>query len=520
MKSPISFDEFDIMKPMKKMMRVFITTDVHGTLKSSSYSDFSDKQQGLGRYLTAIKEAREKGDILVLDNGDILQGSPLLTYFQKQVRQPHLMAQALNLIEVDFFNLGNHDFNYGLEILTQFLGDLKAPCLTSNIALNSIPLGQSKLITKNGLKIALIGACTDYIPHWEKPSNLTGISFIDPIAQVNAEVLRLRPQVDVVIVMYHGGLERDPLSGLPTEPLTGENVGYALTQIPGVDLLVTGHQHRSIITTINGTLVTQCAFNAQEYAQVDITVDPSLTMDAKLIRMKDHAEDPDMMALIQPFEDQTQIWLDQTVGHLSGYDFQIKDPFEARLHKHPLVSLINQVQLETSGAQLSGVSLFNDPTGFKPNVTTRDIVSTYVYPNTLIVKQINGKQLRTYLEKCAEYFTLDQGLIKVNPEYDAPKAQHFNYDMVDGIRYTLKIGNPIGQRVIELSYNDKPVLPEDLFSLVINNYRANGGGNFNMIVECPTLSEINTDMTDILSAYFESHPDVKLNHQNNIVIIP
>jgi len=302
--------------------------------------------------------------------------------------------------------------------------------------------------------------------------------------------------------------------------LTGENVGYALAKIEGIDLLVTGHQHRSIITTLNGTLVTQCAFNAQEFAQVDVHYDKTLTLEGRLIKMKDFEEDPEMIALIKPFEDQTQTWLDQTVGHLNTYDFVIRDPFEARLHKHPLVSLINQVQLETSGAQLSGVSLFNDPTGFKPEVTTRDIVSTYVYPNTLIVKQINGIRLKAYLEKCAEYFTLDHGLIKVNPEYDAPKAQHFNYDMVDGIRYTLKIGNPIGQRVIELTYQDRPVQDDDVFSLVINNYRANGGGNFNMIVECPTLSEINADMTDILSAYFESHPTVVLNHQNNILIIP
>jgi len=507
------------MKPMKKMMRVYITTDVHGTLKTSSYSDFSDKKQGLGRYLSAIQKARQNGDILVLDNGDILQGSPLLTYFQKEERKPHLMAQALNLIGVDFFNIGNHDFNYGKTILNQFLKDLNAPCLTSNITLNSVPLGQSQVITRQGLRIALIGACTDYIPHWEKPSHIAGMTFLDPIESVKSEVQRLRPQADLVIVMYHGGLERDPLSGLPTEPLTGENVGYALTQIPGIDLLVTGHQHRSIITTINGTLVTQCAFNAQEFAEVDITFDETLTLEGRLIKMKEFEEDPAMTKLIQPYEDQTQVWLDQTVGQLSGYDFMIRVPFKARLHKHPLVSLINQVQLETSGAQLSGVSLFNDPAGFKPEVTTRDIVSTYVYPNTLIVKQINGLQLKAYLEKCAEYFTLDHDRIIVNPEYDAPKAQHFNYDMVDGIFYTLKIGNPVGQRVIELTYEDKPILPDDVFSLVINNYRANGGGNFNMIVECPTLSEINLDMTDILSAYFESHPKVILNHQNNIVII-
>ena len=79
-------------------------------------------------------------------------------------------------------------------------------------------------------------------------------------------------------------------------------------------------------------------------------------------------------------------------------------------------------------------------------------MSTYVYPNTLVVKQISGDKLKAYLEKCAEYFIVDKGVIKVNPEYDSPKAQHFNYDMVDGISYTLKISNPIGQRVTALDY--------------------------------------------------------------------
>ena len=236
--------------------------------------------------------------------------------------------------------------------------------------------------------------------------------------------------------------------------------------------------------------------------------------------MKDYPQDQSILDLIEPWQNETEVWLDQPITILKDYDFKIRDPFEARLHKHPLVSLINMIQLETSGAQLSGTSLFNNPIGFNPNVTTRDIVSTYIYPNTLVVKQISGANLKAYLEQCADYFIVIDGEIKVNPEYDSPKAQHFNYDMVDGINYTLKISNPVGHRLIKLTYHDKPVSDDDLFSLVINNYRASGGGNFDMIASCSTLSEINTDMTEILSRYLESHPDLKLVHQNNIVIIP
>lgn len=507
------------MKTMKKTLNLYITTDVHGTLQTSSYSDHSDKFQGLARYASALKDARKTKDVLALDNGDILQGSPLLTYFQKTLRKPHLLAETMNLVGIDYFNLGNHDFNYGVPILNQFLQDLNAPCLTSNILQNGTPYGKSVLIDWQNHHIALIGCCTDYIPHWEKPSNIEGMIFLDPIAIITQEVSRLRSQADVVIVMYHGGFERDPLTGQPTEPFTGENVGYALAQIPGIDLLITGHQHRSIITTIKSTLVTQCAYNAQEFARVELSFDPALTLKADLVKMKEFPQDQAVLDLIQPWQDQTEAWLDQPITVLKDYDFRIHDAFDARLHKHPLVSLINKIQLDTSGAQLSGTSLFNDPAGFNANVTTRDIVSTYVYPNTLVVKQINGIKLNAYLEKCAEYFVIVNGEIRVNPEYDSPKSQHFNYDMVDGIDYTLKISNPVGQRVINLTFQNKPVCDDDLFSLVINNYRSSGGGNFDMIVSCPTLSEINRDMTDIMSVYLESHPDLKLAHQNNIKVI-
>jgi 2',3'-cyclic-nucleotide 2'-phosphodiesterase/3'-nucleotidase len=506
---------------MRKNLKIYITTDVHGTLQSRSYADFSDKKQGLARYASALKEIRNKNEVLVLDNGDLLQGSPLMTFFQKQLRMPHLMGQAFNLLNVNYFNLGNHDFNYGEPILSAFLNTLKAPCVSSNITLKGKPFGSSQIyISAQGLRIGIIGACTDYISHWERPQHIIDMEFLDPIKTIKSEIKKLRADVDFIIVMYHGGFERDLQSGLPSEPLTGENVGYELAHLDGIDLLVTGHQHRSISTKIANTNVTQCAYNASEFAAVEFSLeDDTKSITTQLVKMSSYPEDTEFLELIKPWEEQTQIWLDQAVGTLSGHDYLIKDPFQARLHKHPLVSLLNMIQLDASKAQLSGVSLFNEPAGFKPTVTTRDLVSTYVYPNTLVIKQITGERLKAYLEKCAEYFIVSDEAIKVNPSYDAPKSQHFNYDMVDGIDYTLKISNPIGQRVTQMTYLEKDIDPKDTFSLVINNYRANGGGNFDMIVACPTLSEINMDMTDIMAAYFEAHPQLSLTHQNNIRII-
>ena len=149
----------------------------------------------------------------------------------------------------------------------------------------------------------------------------------------------------------------------------------------------------------------------------------------------------------------------------------------------------------------------------------RDLVSTYIYPNTLVVKKIDGKSLRSYLEKNAEYFSVEDDQIIVNPSYAYPKAQHFNYDMIDGISYTLKISNPIGSRCIECLYEDKDVQDDDHFSLVINNYRAAGGGDFTMISSLETLHEIQIDMVDVLAQYFMDHPKVELKHTQNIKVI-
>lgn len=333
---------------------------------------------------------------------------------------------------------------------------------------------------------------------------------------VENQVALWRPLVDIVVVAYHGGLERDPLTGDPTEPLTGENDGYALAQIPGIDILITGHQHRSIATRINQAVVTQTAFNAQEFAKITLE-GPSIN-EAQLVKMGDYVPDPSVAMLVESWERQTQTWLDQPVGRLNGYDFRIRDKFDARVHKHPLISFINDIQRELTGAQLSGTSLFNEPVGFNPLVTTRDIVSTYIYPNTLVVKRITGRTLRAYLEQCAEYFTVIDGQLAINPTFDDPKPQHFNYDMVDGITYTLTISNPVGQRVTQLLYDGEPVQDEQRFTLVINNYRAAGGGNFAMIAESETVAEINTDFVELLIQYFQSHPDLTPEHRSNITI--
>ena len=495
-----------------KQNLIVCTSDVHGTLSAYSYLNGLLTSNGLSRYKSAITTIRNHNDIIVVDNGDSLQGSPLMTYALNNHVKPNPLATVFNDIDIDYVNLGNHDFNYGDEVLLHYLEDLNAICLTSNILYKGKPIGQTILHRINNQNIALVGLCTDYIPNWEKPEHIKNFTFLDPIDTLKQEIAKV--SADQIIVFYHGGLERDLNDGHPTEKLTGENVGYEILMTEGVDALFSGHQHRSIAQHIHNKPVLQCALNAQEYMVLDID-----TMQPKLIAMKAHPVDESIENLIKPFDDQTQIWLDQELGQIQSHDFKIKDAFQARLHKHPYVSFINQVQKEITQADICGTALFNIALGLNKVIHYRDLVLNYAYPNSLIVKQMTGKILRAYLEQCADYFMVKDNQIIVNPLFDEPKPQHFNYDMLDGIDYTLKISNPIGQRVVELKFEGKDVKDEDVFTVAMNNYRAAGGGNFHMIPECPTVMEIQRDMTEIMAEYIQDKKIVTVDHHDNIHII-
>jgi 2',3'-cyclic-nucleotide 2'-phosphodiesterase / 3'-nucleotidase len=235
--------------------------------------------------------------------------------------------------------------------------------------------------------------------------------------------------------------------------------------------------------------------------------------------MSQYAIDRQIEPLVSLLEKQTQIWLDQPLGKIDNISLRIHDGFMARLQKHPLVSFINQVQKETTGAQLSATALFNSAVGFNESITMRDLVSTYVYPNTLVVKKISGKDLKRMIEKCANYFEIENDEITVNQEYVYPKIQHFNYDMIDGIEYTLKISNPRGSRLISCTYLGQKVDDNDFFTLAMNNYRAVGGGDFDMVAVSETVLDTNRDMVEILAEYIQNHSPVTVDHKQNIHII-
>lgn len=482
------------------------TTDVHGNLFSRSFRDASPVPWGAGRLSTYLQELRSRGEVVVVDNGDTNQGTALLTFYNKTSPRK-IMAELWDYLGVDYCNIGNHDFNYGGAYLAAFVAALKCPLICNNVKYNGLPLGSSAVFEREGKTFALIGAVTDYIEHWETPANLAGVEVLPVFDTVASEVARLRPAVDYVIVVYHGGLEADPETGTPTEDPTGENIGYRLaTQIPGIDLLITGHQHRSFTTFIQGIPVTQCRDKAAECVEISVDVDsnPAHPFNARVVDLSAYPVDTALETHFQEAWEATGTWLDTFIGTGAWDDLYITDFIQAQKDKHPFTTFVNQVQRELTGAELASCCMFETMPGWGKHLTYRDVFLNYPFPNTLVVKEITTPALLAYLDQLANYWRLVDGEIAVNPQFLEPKRELYNYDFIDGLEYTICVGTHRSW-VEDVRFAGRPLPPEGTYRIAISNYRASGGGNYKMLVAAPTVYEDTRDMTEILIDYIKEH---------------
>lgn len=496
------------------MIHLLCTSDIHGNLFNEDVALNQDKAFGLSSLPSCLSSFNQQTTLLI-DNGDCLQGSAFATYLHTQQTQ-HSIATAFNACGYHYVNLGNHDFNYGKDVLFSFLKQLNAPCITGNVLYEGNPLGQSVIHTINHHRIGIIGAVTDYIPHWEKPDHIKGFEFLDVVSYVKSEVDRLRPHVDTCVVVYHGGFERDLHSGEPTERISGENVGYELAHIQGIDVLFTGHQHRSILTEVDATICLQCGFEGSELMHVQIDHNG---LKAELIPLHHFEKTTHIQSLYADIMPSFIHWLNTPCGSLDADRYQLTDDLMSRLIKPPLISLFNQIMMERTQAMLASSSLFNTLVGLPQHPTIKDLISAYPYPNVVVVKALNKATLYAYLEQNAAFFSLDeQSNIIIDPSFVFPKKQLYNYDMIDGVEVIYDISQPIGSRVVSCTYNGYPLDENTIYTCAMNNYRAVGGGDFEMIAKAPTIFDTGDDMMTLLVNTLTSQDITMVHHRNNITI--
>lgn len=516
-------------------IRILETSDLHGFVLPTNFTEremnlpFSmAKAKSKIDELTAV--AQEQGEIIVkIENGDLLQGSPLAYYLaKKSSRGIKDLVNVTNSFGYDVGLLGNHEFNYGIDYLKSYVNQVNYPILAANVLNNE---GQPafgpayKIIEAQGVKIGIVGFLTQYIPHWEKPSIIKDLTFQSILTTAKDILPDLRQSVDLLIVAYHGGFERDLQTGLPTESLTGENEAYQLVEgyKDYIDALVTGHQHREIADHLFGVPVIQPGYRGAFVGEIELELDNHkkvVASNARLHKTENCKVSSEVNQLISDVSTEAEDWLDQPMGEVHG-EMIIRDPMTARLIEHPYIELINKIQMEATGTDISGTALFNNEAkGFAKEITMRSILTNYIYPNTLAVLRVTGADLKAALERTAEHLELDKsGEIVFSPRFIEPKPEYYNYDMYEGVEYTIDLQKEIGQRIVRLNFKGHQVKDDEILEIVVNQYRAVGGGNYPMFSADKIVREITVDMTELIADYLKKHPIIEASVNHNFTVL-
>lgn len=514
---------------------ILSTSDIHGYFYPTDFSTIDDRHEfGFLKAASLIRQIRSNAAtdeiVLYIENGDIIEGSPMDSYTYNTKKTTDCSQRIISLVDLvkpDAAVLGNHEFNYGIDYLSAVLKERNYPVLGANVSGDDSPRivdAPYKIFEKKGIKIGVVGLTTQFIPHWEDAANIKGLQFSSALETLKEIVGYLRPQVDVLIVAYHGGFEADLISGQPTEKDTGENEGSAiLHEVPEIDALVTGHQHRREAASVNGTPVTQPGYRGSDVGKIVLELDEQRYVkrsSAQLLSVTGQKLAEDLQQASKQWYVDTQKWLDQPVATITG-DMRINDHMAARAQGHPYLDLVNRVQMEATGAKISGTALFNDDVqGFGKNVTVRNVMNSYVYPNTLVVEKVTGADLRSALERCAAFFELGKdGSLKISAEFSTPKVELYNYDYYSGLDYSFDIRKPVGQRVGKIFYAGAELQDEQEVEVVLNQYRGVGGGDYPMFSANKVIREYADDMPKLIIQYLQSHPEITAVHPHNLHLI-
>lgn len=476
------------------MKLVFLhSSDTHGFLLPTDYQDKNDYNApiGLSRVSTVIKsEVKKYGqeNVLVTDAGDCLQGSPLASYTHStgDMNDLGIFTDAYNEVGYDARALGNHDFNFGQDYLAYYVDNNKAAMINDNIldAETETPVfgEEYKIFNKNGIKVGVLGITTQYIPHWEPASHVKGLKFASAFDKIKHYAKLLKPKVDILAVIYHGGFENDPLTGKATEPDRGENEGYKiLTEIPEVDIMLTGHQHRRLNLVTHNTAIVQPGYRGEAVAKVILEIDEQTKkindISTELIDTKDYDPDPKIVDLVSDLDKRTQAWLDQPIAHLSE-PARIENAMKGRFEGAPFINLLQQMQIWFTKADVSATAVMSETAkGFDKEVTLRDVLLNYPYANQLCRVKLTGKELKTIIEHSTSFLTKDENdNVKFLDRWIKPKPQLYHFDVFYPVKYEADISKPVGQRVTKITLHGEPIQDDKIYHLAVNNYRAMGGG--------------------------------------------
>ena len=482
-------------------LKIVQTSDVHGNYYPYNFITRQEWKGSLARVYSFVQQERQryKDNLILLDNGDILQGQPTAYYYNYiDTVSPHLCAEMMNYMGYDAGNMGNHDVETGRTVFDRWIETCDFPVLGANIINTSTGephLPPYKVLEREGVKIVVLGMITPAIPAWLSENLWKGLRFDDmeETARKWMKIIREKEKPDLVIGLFHAGQDAFKMSGK-----YNENASLDVAKnVPGFDIVLMGHDHsRECKKVMNvagdSVLVIDPASNGVVVSNVDVTLKLKdgkvVGKDIKgmLTETKEYGISEDFMKRFAPQYKSVQDFVSKKIGTFTE-SISTRPSF---FGPSAFVDLIHSLQLDITGADISFVApLSFDAEIQKGDVYVSDMFNLYKYENMLYVMTLSGKEIKDFLEM--SYFmwtnrmkTPDDHLLwfkekRRDGAEDRASFQNysFNFDSASGIIYTVDVTKPKGDKVTIVSMADgSPFLMDKIYKVALNSYRGNGGG--------------------------------------------
>jgi 2',3'-cyclic-nucleotide 2'-phosphodiesterase/3'-nucleotidase len=489
-----------------KKISILETTDVHGVILPFDFVEKQNLDASLASASAYINQMRDKNtNLLLLDNGDNLQGQPEEYYYNFiDTVSPHFNAEVMNYMRYDAGTVGNHDIEAGHPVYDRLRKLYKFPMLAANAV--DIRTGQPyfkpyTIIKKRGLKIAVFGMVTPAIPTWLPSELYSGIEFRDMLKTAKKwmpEILDQKP--DLVVGLFHSGWNKS-FNKEPGDTLNENGSAAVAYYVAGFDVIFNGHDHGTVnekfVNSAGDTvLILDGGSRAEEIAEADIVFQtkksngkPVKIMTGSIVKLNDYEPDRDFIALFVSQDSVIRKYVDKVIGE-STTNISSRNSY---FGSSGFVDMIHSIQLEITGADISfAAPLSFDVSISKGAVTVGDMFKLYRYENMLYTMRMSGNEILKYLEysysgwyntmKGGDDFLLKYRLGKdgkpvLNEGRARLRNQPYNFDSAAGINYAVDVSKPEGERIRIYSFSDgRPFEKEKIYRVAVNSYRGNGGG--------------------------------------------
>jgi 2',3'-cyclic-nucleotide 2'-phosphodiesterase/3'-nucleotidase len=489
-------------------LKMIETSDMHGMVFPYDFINDESTKTSLAHVASYVKEQRavDGQEVLFFDNGDTLQGQPIVYYYNyEKTDVTHVQARMMNYLGVDAGSVGNHDVETGHPVYDKIKKEFDFPWLAANVIDEDTgePYFQPyTTFTRNGAKIAVLGMCTPGVPNWLPQKLWTGLEFKSMVDTANkwVPIIQEKENPDILVGLFHAGVDASYGSG--GGPI--ENASKLVARnVPGFDVVFTGHDHKDTDMEIENTAgetvhVIGALDDARSVAEATVQFDYNeetgeytTSVDGATVKMDQYSPDEEFVSKFQFARKEVKDWVSEPIGEFT----RTISTRNAMFGDSAFVDLIHQVQMDVSDADLSfAAPLSFDATIDEGQVYVRDMFNLYKYENWLYTMELTGQEIKDFLEysykgwmntmegsdsHMINFKTNDNGELIWNDRYSSYElvARYYNYDSAAGIEYTVDLRKEPGNRITIEGFTDGSSFDlDETYSVAINSYRGSGGG--------------------------------------------